>query len=147
DVDRVATTLRNRQTRELRLEAHLKKWRYRDILPRRALRRLVREGFTSPGNRDDTLAYFGDAKILTPGQRLAVLKSLAERLQKYRNYELVLLDDAEADICRTFFVVKPPHGVLLEFWDLRPGSRVDDQVDHLTIVMDDRTAVRAFADN
>ncbi|HEX6123333.1 MAG TPA: helix-turn-helix transcriptional regulator [Ktedonobacterales bacterium] len=151
----VEELLESRRRRVAAIEHHLRTYRYRDLCTERAIARLAREGITSP---DDPLRRLG-APVLTHDQRLVVLRALVERMRRYQRYELILLPDSLADLCRTFYLAKAGYAVLLEFWrpagsgveapedpasalDLPPSDR--DQND---LLITDPTIVRAFQEN
>lgn len=63
------------------------------------------------------------------------------KLMENENYQLALLGRRHADICRTFWLVKQGHAVLLEAWR-RGGQAVDVNVEIKTPVI-----VEAFSDS
>jgi hypothetical protein len=145
--DFVTKLLQTRRRRVAAIERNLREYRYRDICTERAVVRLAREGITSP---DDALLRLG-ASVLTRDQRLVVLRSLEERMRRNRNYELILLPDSLADLCRTFYLAKAETMVLLESW--RPvGGGTEEPAgtsnrEQRDLRITEPTIVRAFQEN
>jgi hypothetical protein len=149
DAQFVDQILANRKERDEGIAQYLRRFRYRDICPKRALLRLVSDGIYS---LDDSLLQVA-ARWLSPEQietvkmtipqRIAHLEALVERLRTHRHYELILLEDEEAAICRTYYLAKARYAVLLEYWRPRPDG-TKEQVD---IEINEPAIVRAFYDN
>lgn len=98
-----------------------------DVTSRRAIKRLVRERkYQAQG---DIWSVFGAAD-LTPAQVHALLTVLIRRLEMHSTYHLLLVDDHNADLCRTEFLVKPDHAAFVEYWLANAsGQRVRSDVE------------------
>lgn len=113
-----------RQRRAAALE-QLAEWGFCDICSKNAIRRLCDEGIPSV---DDALTAAG-CPPQSREQRVAHLEEVI-RLLETSKYRLALLDEQHAAVCRTFWLVKKEHAVLLETW--RPtvqGRRVDVNIE------------------
>jgi transcriptional regulator with XRE-family HTH domain len=150
DARLAAVILRARRDREQAILAQLGKYRFRDYCPEQAVLRMVREGFTSD---DDSLTRLG-APALTVEQRLTHLRTIAERMRQHRSYELIVLPEYQADLCRTFYLAKAGRAVLLEFWsttaereDLPEERRLAGEREQVNIEVTEPAMVRAFYEN
>lgn len=117
-----------------------------DICTQRAVRCLVEEGIYAP---DDWFASKGIVE--ERDERKEHIKSILALLDN-PNYELALLDDTELEICRTSWLIKGDHTLLLETW--HPITRTntiqeDSQRDEtppgeIDLIIQEPTLVQAF---
>lgn len=124
--------LKNHERRAAAIERCLATWRFRDVCSRSAIQRLVREGCPSA---DDIFRRLG-APALTRDDRVAQLRHVLALLE-HPNYELILLDDDEADLYHTFYLAKANKVALIEFWPIgAQGQReqVDVEISEPSIV-------------
>jgi len=101
-------------SRERRRQAFLRAVRqapYRHICPKRSIINLTQHGAHSA---DDWLTYYGAPPEDVP-QITEHLEAIIGLLEE-TNYEIGLLDDRHADLCRTYWAVKEGHAAFLEAW-------------------------------
>jgi hypothetical protein len=110
--------IRLQRRRLAAVRERLATYRFRDLVPRRAVERLVSTGIYAV---DDFLLALG-CPPETPSQRERHLRALLDLLD-HPNYELALLDDDERErMGTTFFAAKRGRGVLLDVWPSPPQS-------------------------
>lgn len=135
DVARIQSLLAHRKVRAAALARTLTTYRVRDFCPSRAIGAYVETGVYSSDDALLQLAvepiYMGHAHIERH------LDYLLARLMINTRYQLILLDDSEAELCRSFCMVKYDTAVLLECWLLTPtGERqqIDIEITEPSIV-------------
>lgn len=146
------TLVENRMRRVSALHSQIESWHFRDICSKRAIERLVATGeypdddwfrIPLPHNAAKTNASGPWDVPATPAERVKHLQAVIDRLKKYPNYELSLLDDSIADeVAETYWWVKGKEGAGTVF--LRTWRQDEDRRIELRLEIIDPIIVEAF---
>jgi transcriptional regulator with XRE-family HTH domain len=130
--------IENRRRREVAFKRQIKqkKHLFRDICPKGAIERLVKDGITASDDRLFILG--GDSERLE--QRVEHLKNVIDLLETSSHYELGLLDDEVTKSPPTFWLVKGGHAVFFETWP--PNASGDKE--ELDLEITEPSVVEAF---
>jgi hypothetical protein len=121
DVPHIQHLLANRMARAQAVAQTLTTYRVRDFCPRTAISAYIETGIYSS---DDALLQLAAKPVHMDKTNIERhLKHLLARLMMNPRYQLILLDDSEAELCRAFCMVKQNASVLLEFWPLDPTGQ------------------------
>lgn len=136
---KVTGITKNRGDRTHNLTRLVEQHLFRDICPKAAIQQYARSGEYAP---DDWFRKMG-CEPLTPHQVRAHLSHLIDRLTRWDNYQLGLIDDrsqVEPSEYRAFWLVKSQHAVLLEC-EATTASGTSEEID---LQISEEEVVRGF---
>lgn len=136
--DKARAALKVRTDRHEGFKREIQRWRYFDICPLQAIRDYLGSGVIAS---DDLLSALG-APNLTPTQMAFHLTQLIERLRKYPNYELGLVEDElDPSLYKSFWLVKTGKVVLLECPSSQGAPGAEEEID---LAVEEPQIVKAF---